>query len=252
MKTQVLNFNRGTFNQNYPVSKVKYSTVNRDIVQKHSENFLGKVMEFGWLSPIVIDDKGNLIEGHNRVEMARQNNITSVPAYIVDWVDTSNLDEYQKYIINLNNANRAWTALDYLKTFSQTRKHYSEVYKIYNDTKDVFSVGNVLNIYFNCGSSEAFKDGRATIKNRAFSLYLHKKFYEMKKHYGGIKIQAFTINRVCSFAHQKIKGNLGEMKYIFDQLEQLAEGDSPILSSVEHIRPFVNKQLNIYRGIKND
>jgi len=97
-----------------------------------------------------------------------------------------------------------------------------------------------------------FKDGRATIKDLPFSMYLHKKFYEMKKHYGGIKIQAFTINRVCSFAHQKIKGNLSEMKYIFDQLEQLAENDSPVLSSVEHIRPFVNKQLKLYREIKND
>lgn len=252
MNTETLNFKRGTFNQNFPVSQIVYSTVNRDIVEKHSESFAKKVVDFGWLSPIVIDEKGNLIEGHNRVEMARQNNIETVPAYIVNWVDTSNLDEYQKYIINLNNANRPWTALDYLKTFSQTRKEYSTVYKIYNETKDVFSVGNVLNIYFNSGSNMAFKDGRATIKDLPFSMYLHKKFYEMKKHYGGVKIQAFTINRVCSFAHQKIKGNLSEMKYIFDQLEQLAENDSPVLSSVEHIRPFVNKQLKLYREIKND
>ena len=97
-----------------------------------------------------------------------------------------------------------------------------------------------------------FKRGNATIKNKAFSEYLFSKFYNMRKHYGNVKIQAFTVNRVCAFAHQKIKGNLGEMKYVFDQLEILAEDDSPILSSVEHIRPWCNKQLDMYRKIKND
>lgn len=244
----------GKFDLNYPTKQLKHSIVNRDFVQNHSDSFKSKVEEFGWLVPIVIDQYGNIIEGHHRVEMAIKIGMKTLPVYIVDWIDTSNKDEYLQYIISLNNANRKWSALDYLKSYgtSGTSKDYSFVYKKYLDTKDVFSVGNVLNIYFNTGCSISFKRGSSTIKNLAFSDYLFRKFYNMKKHYGGVKIQAFTINRVCAFAHQKIKGNLSEMKYIFDQLEQLAENDSPVLSSVEHIRPFVNKQLKMYREIKND
>ena len=242
----------GTFDANYPVSKLNHSLVNRDIVKQHSQHFKGKIERYGWLVPIVIDDKGNIIEGHHRVEMAYNAGYETVPAYIIDWVDTSNLDEYQQFIISLNNANRAWSSLDYLKTYSRNKADYSFVYKKYNKTKNVFSVGNLLNIYFNCGCSNSYKQGISKIKDMAFSDYLFRKFYELKSHYGGVKIQAFTVNRVCAFAHQKVKGNLKEMKYIFDQLEQLAENDSPILSSVEHIRPFVNKQLELYREIAND
>ena len=242
----------GTFNPSYPISKLKHSTVNRDIVDNHAQHFQKKIERFGWLVPVVIDHRGNIIEGHHRVVMAYNAGHKTVPVYIIDWVDTSNLDEYQQYIISLNNANRKWTAFDYLKTFARNRADYSFVFKQYNKTKDVFSVSNLLNIYFNTGCNGMYKDGLATIKNMAFSDYLFRKFYELKSHYGGVKIQAFTVNRVCSFAHQKIKGNLKEMKYIFDQLEQLAENDSAVLSSVEHIRPFINKQLELYRDIAND
>lgn len=244
----------GKFDSNYPIKQLKHSIVNRDFVENHSNSFKSKVEEFGWLVPIVIDQYGNIIEGHHRVEMAIKIGMRTLPVYIVDWIDTNNKDEYLKYIISLNNANRKWTALDYLKSYgtNRTSKDYSFVYKKYMESNDVFSVGNVLNIYFNTGCSTSFKKGSSTIKDLAFSDYLFKEFYNMKKHYGGVKIQAFTINRVCAFAHQKIKGNLGEMMYIFAQLESLAETDSPVLSSVEHIRPYVNDQLSLYRKIKND
>lgn len=242
----------GKFDLNYPTKQLKHSTVNRDFVQNHSDSFKSKVEEFGWLVPIIIDQYGNIIEGHHRVEMAIKIGMNTLPVYIVDWIDTNNLDEYQQYIISLNNSNRAWTALDYLKTYARNRKDYSYVNKKFSETNDIFTVGNLLNIFFNSGCSTVFKKGNATIKNRAFSEYLFSKFYNMRKDYGNVKIQAFTVNRVCAFAHQKIKGNLGEMKYIFNQLEILAEDGSPILSSVEHITPWCNKQLTEYREIKND
>ena len=50
---------RGQFNPYYPVSDLKHSLVNRDIVQNHSDIFKKKLQQFGWLSPIIIDTKGN-------------------------------------------------------------------------------------------------------------------------------------------------------------------------------------------------
>ena len=63
-----------------------------------------------------------------------------------------------------------------------------------------------------------------------------------------MKFQAFTINRVCSFVHPKLKGNKKEMNFIFKQLESLAKNDSPTLSSVEMIRPWLVDQVKIYRN----
>lgn len=237
----------GTFNANFPIENLKQSLVNRDIVSKHSDLFGKKISAYGWLSPIIIDEKGNIIEGHHRVISAERMNLKTVPAYIVDWVDTSNLDEYQKYIISLNNSNRKWVALDYLKSFSRNKTEYAYVYKQLLDSGGVFSVGNVLNIYFNSGTNQNFKDGKSSIKDLEFSEYLKENFLRLKGTYGGVKFQAFTINRVCSFVHQKIKGNTKEMDFMFKQMESLAKNDSPLLSSVEMIRPWLSEQLNIYR-----
>ena len=108
----------GKFVANYPLKELSQSLVNRDIVGKHSEQFGKKIQEFGFLVPIIADHKGNIIEGHHRALSAESIGMKTVPVYIVNWVDTKNLDEYQKYIISLNNNNRKWTPEDYLKSFS--------------------------------------------------------------------------------------------------------------------------------------
>ena len=247
MKTKNRQMRTGKFIAQYPIKDLKQSLVNRDIVSNHSDLFAKKIEEYGWLSPIIIDDKGNIIEGHHRTLSAERMGLKVVPVYIVDWVNTEDLDEYQKYIISLNNSNRAWSALDYLKSFSRNKKSYLYVYNQLIASKNVLSVGNVLNIYFNSGANQTFKDGRSSIKHKEFSEYLYDNFLRLKSLYGGNKFQAFTINRACHFAHQKIKGDRKEMDFIFSQLEELAKTDNATLSSVEMIRPWLNRQLEIYR-----
>ena len=242
----------GIFNRYFPVSKLAHSIVNRDIVEKHADQFKRKIEKYGFLVPITIDQYGNIVEGHHRALMAFLAGLETVPVYIVNWIDTNDLDEYQEYIINLNNANRSWTALDYLKTFSRNKSDYKYVFNQYNKTKDVLSVGNLLNIYFCAGCNQSYKKGISKIRDLNFSNYIFNRFYDLRKKYGSTKIQAFTINRTCSFAHQKVKGNLKEMKYILDQIEQLAENNNATLSSVEHIKPFLTRQLQLYREITND
>ena len=238
---------RGQFNAYYPVSDLKHSLVNRDIVQNHSDVFKKKLQKFGWLSPIIIDTKGNIIEGHHRALATQNLGLETIPVYIIDWVNTTDLDEYQKYIISLNNSNRKWSSYDYLKSFSRNVNVYKQVFKKYEETKNVFSVGYILNIYFGSGFNTQFKDGKSIIKNLDFSNYLFDNFYRLKKEYGGVKFQAFTINRVCSFVHPKLKGNKKEMNFIFKQLESLAKNNSPLLSSVEMIKPWLIEQVKIYR-----
>ena len=240
------NIKKGTFQGNYPVTALKFSTVNRDIVKNHSKNFIKKISSYGWIVPIVIDDKGNIIEGHHRVQAAIDMGLKSVPAYIIDWVDTSNLKEYQEYIMNLNASNRSWYAIDYLKTTSINQPDYKYVYNKYIESKDILSVGNVLNIYFNSGCNQRFKDGKSRIKDIEFANYLFDRFFNLKATYGKVKFQAFTINRTTKFMYSQCKTR-SEVEYIFSQLEYLAKTNNATLSSVEMINPFLKEQLDLKR-----
>ena len=241
------NIKVGTFQGSYPVSALKFSTVNRDIVKNHASNFIKKISAYGWIVPIVIDKYGNIIEGHHRVKAAIKMGLKSVPAYIIDWVDTSNLKEYQEYIMNLNASNRTWYAIDYLKTTAINQPDYKTVYNKYMASKDILSVGNVLNMYFNSGASQRFKDGKSRIKDKDFAEYLFNNFYRLKAHYGKVKFQAFTINRTTQFMYSKCKTR-SEVDYIFKQLEMLARTNNAILSSVEMIKPFLKEQLDLKRS----
>jgi hypothetical protein len=237
----------GTFQGNYPVSALKFSEVNRDIVKNHSKNFIKKISAYGWIVPIVIDQNGNIIEGHHRVKASIDMGLKSVPAYIIDWVNTSDLKEYQDYIMNLNASNRSWYAIDYLKTTSINQEDYKYVYQKYEESKDILSVGNVLNIYFNSGCNQNFKDGKSRIKNLELAEHLFNTFYKLKAQYGKVKFQAFTINRTTKFMYSKCE-NISEVDYIFSQLEFLAKTNNAILSSVEMIKPFLKEQLDLKRG----
>lgn len=241
------NIKVGTFQASYPVSALKFSTVNRDIVKQHASNFIKKISAYGWIVPIIIDKYGNIIEGHHRVKAAIEMGLKCVPAYIIDWVDTSNLKEYQEYIMNLNASNRSWYAIDYLKTTAINQPDYETVYNKYMASKDILSVGNVLNMYFNSGASQRFKDGKSRIKDKEFADYLFDKFFKLKAQYGKIKFQAFTINRTTQFMYSKCKTR-SEVDYIFNQLEMLARTNNAILSSVEMIRPFLKEQLDLKRS----
>ena len=244
------NIKVGTFQGSYPVSALKFSTVNRDLVNSHASNFIKKISAYGWIVPIVIDKYGNIIEGHHRVKAAIEMGLKSVPAYIIDWVDTSNDKEYQEYIMNLNASNRTWYAIDYLKTTAINQPDYKTVYDKYMASKDILSVGNVLNMYFNSGASQRFKDGKSRIKDMDFAEYLFNNFYRLKAHYGKVKFQAFTINRTTQFMYSKCKTR-SEVDYIFSQLEMLAkskDNNSAILSSVEMIKPFLKEQLDLKRS----
>lgn len=241
----------GKFIANYPLKDLSQSLVNRDIVSKHSEQFGKKIEEFGFLVPIIADHKGNIIEGHHRALSAESIGMESVPVYIVDWVDTKNLDEYQKYIISLNNNNRKWTPEDYLKSFSRNKNQYKLVYNRYIKHKEKLSLGTIIRCYFNEGSSNRFRSGESKISNLEFSEFILKGMVKLRKDYGAKKVQSYTTNKMADFLNSRVrdsKNNYLEAQYILDKITELAEENSPILSSIEFILPFLKETLNKYRN----
>ena len=103
---------RGQFNPYYEINNLKMAESNRDMMPIHSQNFKSKLNEYGWLMPIVISHNGDVIEGHHRIESAKLLKQKTIPAYVIDWVDTKIQKEHLDCIISLNNGNKAWKMLD--------------------------------------------------------------------------------------------------------------------------------------------
>ena len=85
---------KGTYNPTYPIKDLKLAKINRDISTNHSENFTSKLIEYGWLMPIVISKNGDVIEGHHRIESAKILKQKTIPVYIIDWVNTKQEREH--------------------------------------------------------------------------------------------------------------------------------------------------------------
>ena len=187
MKTQEIK--RGEFNAYYLISDLKVAEVNRDLFLKHAENFKTKLQDFGWMMPIVISKNGDVIEGHHRLKTAQLLKQLTVPVYIVDWIDTNDTNEHLDCIINLNNGNRAWIKLDYLKAFAKENSDYKIVYDAYLSNSNNISVGNVINCFFGKSVNDKFKKGLCKIEDLQFSLVLLNKFSDLISKYGSNKIK---------------------------------------------------------------
>ncbi len=243
IKTPVIKV--GRFESNYPIKKVKLAEVNRETVEAHSENFKGKLLDFGWMMPIVVSKKGDLIEGHHRLRSAMLLNQTTVPAYIVNWIDTNVAKKHLDTIISLNNGNKAWNTLDYLKAYISFNEDYKAVYDIFRKNTNNITVGNVVNCYFG-GTTNLFKNGKSKIKNKEFSDYLLSKFSYLTKEYTSKKIAAYCVRELITVAFIKTKMDRNAMNYLFKQYETMAKQNHLAITSISDFRPIMETYLNDY------
>ncbi len=251
MKTTELK--RGEFKPYYAISDLKPAKVNRDLLAKHAENFKAKLKENEWLMPVVISSNGDVIEGHHRIESAKLLKQTTVPVYIVDWVDTNNQKEHLNCIIGLNNGNKAWTRLDYLKAFARKNEDYKKVYDVYLKNQNNISVGNIVNCYFGyrIRQSYHFKKGLATIIDENFAKYLVNKFSNLNKDFGKNKIAAYCVRELIYISYVKAKMDVKSMDYLFKKYEQMAKADHPSITSINKFRPIMELYLNEYNLLTN-
>jgi len=240
---------RGEFNQYYPISELKLASVNRDIFQKHAENFKNKLNDFGWMLPIVITNKGNVIEGHHRIESARLLKQKTIPAYIVNWVDTDNDSEHLNYIININNGNKAWNTLDYLKTFSKHNEHYKLAFDAFEKNSNNITVGNLVHIYFGYAIPKKFKNGNCIVKDLEFAEYLLSKITSLVKQHGKKKIAAYCVREFIKIAYKKTKMDKIAMDYLFDIYEDMASNNHLSLTSISDFRTHMEKQYNTFKKL---
>lgn len=239
---------RGIYIPFYPIEDLTLAKVNRDLVEKHANNFKTKLKEYDWLLPIVVSKNGDVLEGHHRIKSALLLKETTVPVYVVDWINTEDAKEHLKCIINLNNGNKAWSSLDYLKAFARENEDYKKVYKTYTKNSNNISVGNVINCYFSDSASKKilFKRGLSRIIDETFGDYLVNKFQYLTQKYGRNKIASYCVREMIQVAYEKAKKDIKMIEYLFDQYEEMAKSDHPSITSINKFRPIMELYLNEY------
>ncbi len=249
MNTQEIK--RGEYIAYYPISKLKMATVNRDTVTKHAENFKSKLNEYGWMMPIIASLNGDVIEGHHRIQSAKLLNQKTIPAYIVDWVNTDKETEHLKAIISLNNGNKAWSTADYLKAFAKDNKDYNKVYNQYLKNSNNISVGNVVNIFFT-STGKGFKNGKSKIKDLEFSMYLIGKISKLVSKYGKSNIQAYCVREMINIGFSKAFKDYEAMNFLFKEYAFLAKAEHPAATSISRFKPLMEATLNEFNKLKNE
>jgi len=233
---------RGEFQPYYNIKNLKMAQVNRDVFLKHSENFKHKLNQFGWMMPIVVSKDGDIIEGHHRVVSAKLLKQRTVPAYIVDWVDTQDQKEHLNAIINLNNGNKAWTTLDYLKAFAKENDDYKIAYSNYIKNSNNISAGNIVHLFF--GSNPGgFKKGECEIKDLKFSLYLLRKISNLVSKYGKRNIQAYGVREMIKIGYISAFNDYEAMDFLFKEYGKLAKIEHPAATSILRFKPLMEATL---------
>ena len=240
MNTQEIK--RGEYNAYYPISELRMATVNRDTVSKHAENFKSKLNDYGWMMPIVVSSKGDVIEGHHRIESAKLLNQKTVPAYIINWINTDEEAEHLRAIISLNNGNKAWNTLDYLKAYSTDSEDYNIVYDVYLKNCNNISVGNVVNLFF-WNTRKSFKKGSSVVKDYKFSSYLIGKISKLVSDYGKSNIQAYCVREMIDIAFSKAYKDYKALNFLFKEYAKLAKANSPAATSISRFRPLMESLL---------
>jgi hypothetical protein len=249
MNTQEIK--RGEYNAYYPISELKMATVNRETVNKHAENFKSKLNDFGWMMPVVISSRGDVIEGHHRIESAKLLNQKTVPAYIVNWINTDKEAEHLKAIISLNNGNKAWNTLNYLKAYSTDSEDYNIVYKSYLSNQNNISVGNVVNCFFGL-KSKSFKNGDCNIIDYDFSIYLIGKISKLVSNYGKANVQAYCVREMIKFAFEKdVYKDYDALNFLFKEYAKLVKSESPAATSISRFKPLMESLLTEFKTLRN-
>ena len=249
MNTQEIK--RGEYNAYYLISELKMAIINRDTVTKHAENFKSKLNDFGWMMPIVVSSKGDVIEGHHRIESAKLLNQKTIPAYVIDWVDTTEEKEHLKAIISLNNGNKAWNTLNYLKAYSTDSKDYDVVYKAYLRNKNNISVGNVVNCFFG-SKSKSFKNGNCNIIDYDFSIYLIAKISKLVVAYGKTNVQAYCVREMIRFAFEKdAYKDYDALNFLFKEYAKLVKAENPAATSISRFKPLMESLLSEFKTLRN-
>lgn len=114
-----------------PISKLKFSPLNRDIIPKHVSDMTTKIRDNGFMDVIKVfkEDKDGtylVAESQHRIEAIKaimgntKSEEVNVPIAILDWVDSEDDEEVRKSIIEMNVGSKGWNVYDYVKSLAKS------------------------------------------------------------------------------------------------------------------------------------
>lgn len=252
IKTRTLE--TGTYNSKYKICNLKLAKVNRQISLNHVENFQKKLSQNGWMLPIICSSAGDVLEGHHKILAAIKLKQKTVPAYIVNWVDTKKPIEHLNSIVSLNSGNLNWKIEDYLEKFAMFNDDYKYVYDVFQLNKNLITINNCVKLYFKISNYESrmnFREGKLNIFDKSFSNWMLDQITQLTEQFSSSIIRAYQIRSLIGFAN-KLKKDKKAISYMLSQIKKMAEVNHIALSSSLGFQKIMNIYLNDYKRIKKN
>ena len=215
------------------VSKLKGSSLNREVDLKHVNRMANKIMQEGFTQPITIAPSGHVIEGAHRAMASKQLNLDKVPCYVIDWVNVEEDETYLESIIKMNNSNKSWQNEDYLKSYSNINEDYAYVLDKFNTSN--LSVGLVVNCYFKKANKD-FKSGKACIEDKTLSDELVVMLNGLRETHGKDIMQSYALRDVVNSFNSNIYKTSELIEYIRFELNSMGSGRDLRLNNIKEFK----------------
>lgn len=146
----------------------RFTTIkgNRSLVKAHINKIMRAIetdTETIKFNPILVNDKMQIIDGQHRFEAIKK---LQLPVYYIV-AGNRNLEDVQK----LNSGRKAWTPMDYAKSFvahgNDNYAKYIHLRETYNINHDVLLV--YLSTHDDINTSVMFKDGKLKVSDIGYS-----------------------------------------------------------------------------------
>jgi hypothetical protein len=169
--------------------KINSMPFNRDpkVVKKLVEN----MNKWGFTVPILLI-KTNLLDGYDRIYIVDGHNRATTALYlnipfrgILLPNKFSNLEELVEFVSSLNNSQKAWINMDYIRSFAHVgKKEYIDLIQVKSKTPySITSVATILSIPGNkCRKSDDIKNGSFKIKRLKEAQEVFKYAGELSKY----------------------------------------------------------------------
>ena len=215
------------------VSKLKGSSLNREVDLKHVNRMANKIMQEGFTQPITIAPSGHVIEGAHRAMASKRLNLDKVPCYVIDWVNIEEDETYLDSIIKMNNSNKSWQNEDYLKSYSNINEDYDYVLDKFNTSN--LSVGLVVNCYFKKANKD-FKSGKAYIEDKTLSDELVVMLNGLRETHGKDIMQSYALRDVVNSFNSNIYKTSKLIEYIRYELNSMGNGRDLRLNNIKEFK----------------
>ena len=214
-----------------PINRIDYVKGNREINNSHKEKMKSLIQDYGFADTIKVIKNGRryyALEGQHRLQALTELGADKVPCSVVDWLDSEDFEDVQRFIIDLNAHNKVWSLYDYVKSFADNGiKEYQHLRKKMIDYQKIVSNGVVATIYDGVERGHRqLKEGNLRFVNQQLSDHIVEEFSNMIAKWGKKNLPAQSLRKAATLLlkSEDPYGYLNAFKYaVTNQLTSVKE-----------------------------